>query len=166
MLLQNWSQPIVSSCFKFCRFDCKGDCKSSIPIEWIWFKKCWKGLIWQSTVANFVWYCPKIMSFFLLTKGQLISKRNSQAEDSPKKRTNEFVFTSMRRVFVRFLGESSARKKSFRDYLTFRTIFSHSVGFFQKTDKNTSHTSKNEFIRSFFGRILGLTICFRKLIDL
>ena len=39
--------------------------------------------------------------------------------DSSKKRTNEFVFTSMRRVFVRFLGESSARKKSFRDYLTF-----------------------------------------------
>ena len=54
------------------------------------------------------------------TKGQLISKRNSQAEDSPKKRTNEFVFTSMRRVFVRFLGESLARKKSFRDYLTFK----------------------------------------------
>ena len=47
------------------------------------------------------------------SKGQLISKRNSQAEDSPKKRTNEFVFTSMRRVFVRFLGESLARKKSF-----------------------------------------------------
>ena len=56
----------------------------------------------------------------MLFKGQLISKRNSQAEDSPKKRTNEFVFTSMRRVFVRFLGKSSARKKSFRDYLTFK----------------------------------------------
>ena len=56
---------------------------------------------------------------FCKFKGQLISKRNGQAEDSPKKRTNEFVFTSMRRVFVRFLGESSARKKSFRDYLTF-----------------------------------------------
>ena len=52
-------------------------------------------------------------------KGQLISKANCQAEDSPKKRTNEFVFTSMRRVFVRFLGESSAGKKTFRDYLTF-----------------------------------------------
>ena len=50
-----------------------------------------------------------ISDFFLLcliSKGQLISKRNSQAEDSPEKRTNEFVFTSMRRVFVRFLGES------------------------------------------------------------
>ena len=49
-------------------------------------------------------------------KGQLISKTNCQAEDSPKKRTNEFVFTSMRRVFVRFLGESSARKKRFEIY--------------------------------------------------
>ena len=33
--------------------------------------------------------------------------------------------------------------------------------FFQKTNENKSHTSKNEFIRSFFGRIHGLTICFR-----
>ena len=48
-----------------------------------------------------------------LNKGQLISKRNSEAEDSPKKQTNEFVFTSMRRVFVCFLGESSDRKKLF-----------------------------------------------------
>ena len=53
------------------------------------------------------------------SKGQLISKTNCQTEDSPKKRKNEFVFTSMRHVFVRFLGESSARKKTFRDYLTF-----------------------------------------------
>ena len=48
------------------------------------------------------------------TKGQLISKANCQAEDSSKKRMNEFVFTSMRRVFVHFLEESSARKKSFK----------------------------------------------------
>ena len=48
-----------------------------------------------------------------ITKGQLISKANCQAEDSPKKRTKEFFFTSMRRVFVRFLEESSARKKRF-----------------------------------------------------
>ena len=60
-------------------------------------------------------------------KGQLISKRNSQAEDSPKKRTNEFVFTSMRRVFVCFLGESSARKKLFRDYLTFSRLTFYST---------------------------------------
>ena len=49
----------------------------------------------------------------LSAKGQLISKTNCQAEDSSKKRTNEFVFTSMQRVFVRFLGESLARKKRF-----------------------------------------------------
>jgi hypothetical protein len=47
------------------------------------------------------------------SKGQLISKANCQAEDPSKKRTNEFVFTSMRHVFVRFLEESSARKKRF-----------------------------------------------------
>ena len=44
----------------------------------------------------------------ITTKGHLISKTNCQAKDSPKKRTNEFVFTTVRRVFVRFLGESSA----------------------------------------------------------
>ena len=56
---------------------------------------------------------------FCSAKGQLISKANNQAEDSSKKRTNEFVFTSMRRVFVRFSEDSSARKNPFRDYLTF-----------------------------------------------
>ena len=59
--------------------------------------------------------------FNYLPKGQLISKADYQAKDSSKKRTNEFVFTSMRRVFVRFFEESSARKKTFRDYLTFIT---------------------------------------------
>ena len=49
-------------------------------------------------------------------KGQLISKANCQAEDSSKKQTNEFVSTSMRRFFVRFLGESSARKKRLEIY--------------------------------------------------
>ena len=43
-----------------------------------------------------------------ISKGQLVSKANCQAEDSPKKRTNEFVVTTVRRVSVRFLGESSA----------------------------------------------------------
>ena len=62
------------------------------------------------------------MFFHEITKGQLISKANCQAKDSSKKRTNEFVFTGMRRVFVRFLEESSARKKTFRDYLTFTMI--------------------------------------------
>ena len=33
--------------------------------------------------------------------------------------------------------------------------------FFQKMNKNTSHSSKNEFINLFFGRIHGLKIYFR-----
>ena len=36
-----------------------------------------------------------------------------------------------------------------------------SHGFFQKTNENMLHSSKNEFICSFFGRNHGLTICFR-----
>ena len=55
-------------------------------------------------------------------KGQLISKANCQAVNSSKKRTNEFVFTSMRRVFVRFLEEIEDSKKAFRNYLTFNEI--------------------------------------------
>ena len=46
-------------------------------------------------------------------KGQLITKANFHAVNSSKKRTNEFVFISMRCVFVRFLEESSTRKKRF-----------------------------------------------------
>ena len=52
-------------------------------------------------------------------KGQLISKANCQAVNSSKKRMNEFVFTTMRRVFVRFLEEIEDTKKTFRNYLTF-----------------------------------------------
>ena len=38
-------------------------------------------------------------------KGQIISKANCQTVNSSKKRTNEFDFTTMRRVFVHFLEE-------------------------------------------------------------
>ena len=51
--------------------------------------------------------------FFSNAKGQLILKAICQAEDSSKKWTTEFVFTSKWRVFVRFFEESSARKKRF-----------------------------------------------------
>ena len=53
-------------------------------------------------------YLPVFLYAF---KGQLISKANCQGEDSSKKRMIGFVFTSMQRVFVRFLEKSSARKK-------------------------------------------------------
>ena len=39
------------------------------------------------------------------TKGHLISKANCQAVNSSRNRTNDFVFTTMRRVLVRFLEE-------------------------------------------------------------
>ena len=52
-------------------------------------------------------------------KGQLISKANCQAVNSSKKQTNEFGFTTMRRVFVHFLEGIEETKKTFRNYLTF-----------------------------------------------
>ena len=47
----------------------------------------------------------------LMVKGQLILKANCQAVNSSKKRMNEFVFTTMRHVFVRFLEEIEDTKK-------------------------------------------------------
>ena len=41
-----------------------------------------------------------------MIKGQLISKAKCQAMNSSKKQTNEFVFTSMGRVFIRFFGRN------------------------------------------------------------
>ena len=60
----------------------------------------------------------------LLSKGQLISKANCQAVNFSKKRTNEFVFTSMRRVFVHFSEEIQDSKKAFRNSLTFSSSIS------------------------------------------
>ena len=64
-----------------------------------------------------------------VTKGQLLSKADWHAIDSPKKRTDEFVlfafllFTANKsNSSVRFLGESTARQSAFRFYLTFRGI--------------------------------------------
>ena len=54
-----------------------------------------------------------------MIKGQLISKAKCQAMNSSKKWTNEFVFTTMLRVFIRFLEEIENSKKAFRNYLTF-----------------------------------------------
>ena len=51
----------------------------------------------------------------LSAKGQLISKANCEAVNSSKKQMNEFAFTTMRRVFVRFLEEIEVTKKTFRN---------------------------------------------------
>ena len=67
----------------------------------------------------------------IAAKGQLISKANCQAVNSSKKRTNEFVVTTMRRVFVPFLEEIEDSKKAFRNYLTFKNLI-HFVLHFKK----------------------------------
>ena len=54
---------------------------------------------------------PMLVS--ITSKGHLISKANCQVVISSKKRTNEFVFTTMRRVFVRFLEEIEDTKRHF-----------------------------------------------------
>ena len=54
-------------------------------------------------------------TFFSGPKGQLISKANYQAVNSSKKQMNEFIFISMRRVFVRFLEEIEDTKTTFRN---------------------------------------------------
>ena len=59
----------------------------------------------------------------VMIKGQLILKPNCQAVNSSKKRTNEFVFTAMRRVFLRFLEEIEDTKETFRKYLTYCIFF-------------------------------------------
>ena len=54
-----------------------------------------------------------------VSKGRLILKGNCQAVNSSKKRTNEFGFTRMGRLFVHFSEESQDSKKAFLNYLTF-----------------------------------------------
>jgi hypothetical protein len=56
-------------------------------------------------------------------KGQIISKGLLVSSNSPKKRTNKFVFTTTMNSFVRFLGEFEDTKKFFRNYLTFSSLF-------------------------------------------
>ena len=61
--------------------------------------------------------------------------------------------------------KTDVRKNTFEFFYTKGQIISKCLfgvfNFFQKTNENTSHTSKNEFICSIFGRINSLTICFR-----
>ena len=49
----------------------------------------------------------------IVSKGQIISKANCQAANSSKKQTNEFVFTTMQRVFVRFFEGNRRSQKTF-----------------------------------------------------
>ena len=62
-----------------------------------------------------------------MAKGQLILKANYQAINSSKKGTNEFGFTTMQRVLVRFLEEIEDTKKTFQNSLTFRRFFTEEI---------------------------------------
>ena len=64
--------------------------------------------------------CFAYQAFIPFKQCQLISKANCQAVNSSKKQTNEFIFTSMQRVFVHILEEIEDSKKTFRNHLTFR----------------------------------------------
>ena len=48
-------------------------------------------------------------------KGQLFSKANCQAVNSSIKQMNEFVFTTLQRVFICFMEEIEDTKKAFRN---------------------------------------------------
>ena len=64
--------------------------------------------------------------------------------DSPKKRTNEFVFTTVLLVFVRFLGESMAWQICFWNYLTFNSVWKKNLLMKIQTFRNllsTQHAS-------------------------
>ena len=52
-------------------------------------------------------------TLYVLFIGQLISEANCQAKNSSKKWTNEFIYDSMRLVFVRFLEEIEGTKRHF-----------------------------------------------------
>ena len=69
---------------------------------------------------------------------------------------------------IKYLDIAKYKVQGFQEYLNFFSKgqliskwFFGVVDFLQKTNENMSHSSKNKFVRSFFGRIHGLTICFR-----
>ena len=61
----------------------------------------------------------ELACFSILYKRSVNIESKSQAVNSSKKRTNEFVLTSMQHVFVCFLEEIEDSTKTFRNYLTF-----------------------------------------------
>ena len=70
-----------------------------------------------------------IMGFYVRTKGQMKSKADWPAVNSPKKQTNEFdlfaflLFTANKtNSFVCFLGESTAHQSALWFYLTINRV--------------------------------------------
>ena len=99
-----------------------------------------KCIFWQYLAWNISRIFPHfkgniLVKFFLIYlcknhtigTGRLISKANCQAMNSFKKWMNEFIFTTIRRVFVRFLEEIEDSRKTFWNYLTFITTKKHKL---------------------------------------
>ena len=88
-----------------------------VQFDDIWLQKRSSGA-GKDTVLCVLFYkyeqVPHHWRFWLYVKGEVISKWFLGSSISSKKRTNEFVFTSMRLVFVRFLEEIDDLKKPFR----------------------------------------------------
>ena len=62
---------------------------------------------------------PSIVDYARHIKVQIILKGLLVSSNSPKKRTDKFVFTTTTNSFLRFLGEFEDTKKSFQNYLAF-----------------------------------------------
>ena len=95
-------------------------CHRSRVIWWIAALSSWRHYLYHRHCYATVLYHTNSMTslvehsgFFDGGKGQLISNANCQVKDSSKKQMKEFIFTSVRRVFVCFMEESTARKKNF-----------------------------------------------------
>ena len=54
-----------------------------------------------------------VLTFKYIAKGQIISKVLLVSSNSPKKQMNEFVFTTTKNLFVRFLENSRIPKSTF-----------------------------------------------------
>ena len=88
-------------------------------------------------------------------------KGNCQVVNSSQKCMNEFVFTSMRRVFIRSLEEIEDSKKAIRNYLTFRSLpRDHFKGLsFYALCEMSCYIWQNLFANSFDPNIFYICCC-------
>ena len=96
-----------------------------------------------------------------------LNQDNPESKESRKfsdGSVNSLDFTNFLWCLVRVLATSISSSlcmvRFTKGQLISKCLFG-GFNFFQKTNENTWHSSKNEFIRSFFGRIHGLTIFFQ-----
>jgi len=96
------------------KFNLGNDYVTSI---WIVFVRFWEELKTPKRHFEINWPLKTIWATLKVVKPWILQN----------KQTIEFIFTSMRRVFVHFLEEIEDSKKAFRNYLTFKKILG-SVG--------------------------------------